>query len=88
MKTRRPAFASRVAIKSAQLDAARSLWSGLLAQVGSAGIDSVILACTDLNAVSETEPGGPGGLKVLDATECLARATVRRWRAGGAHNSE
>ncbi len=67
-------------IKSSQTrDGARMLWRELLAEVKSQGVESAVLACTDLNAVSGT---AQASLSILDATECLARAVVSRWRAG------
>ncbi len=67
-------------IKSSQTrDGARMLWRELLAEVKSEGVESAVLACTDLNAVSGT---AQASLSILDATECLARAAVRKWRTG------
>jgi aspartate racemase len=62
--------------------AAQRLWDGLVADAGAAGADTVLLGCTDLNAVDARVPGG---VTLLDATECLARAVVRRYagRAAG-----
>ena len=42
----------------------------------------MLLGCTDLNAVDARVPKG---MTLLDATECLARAVVRRYveRAAG-----
>ena len=69
----------RVIKSSPTRDGARMLWRELLAEVKSEGVESVLLACTDLNAVSGT---AQASLSILDATECLARAVVSRWRAG------
>jgi aspartate/glutamate racemase len=44
------------------------------------GVDTALLACTDLNAVG-TAVNAP--LALVDATACLAAATVREWRARG-----
>ncbi|HEV3468164.1 MAG TPA: amino acid racemase [Pyrinomonadaceae bacterium] len=57
---------------------AQAMWDSLAADVAAAGADTVILGCTDLNAV---EPRLPAGLRLLDATRCLARAVVRRYLA-------
>ena len=57
--------------------APQEMWDALAADVRAAGADTVILGCTDLNAVS---PRLPAGLRLHDATACLARATVRRYR--------
>jgi aspartate racemase len=56
--------------------APQAMWDALAADVAGAGADTVLLGCTDLNAV---EPRLPAGLRLLDATACLARATVRRY---------
>jgi aspartate racemase len=68
-----------LAIKSAPdrvaLDAQ---WRQLVADLAAAGADTLLLACTDLNVVSTS---ANTQLALLDATQCLARATVRAWRA-------
>ena len=56
---------------------AEGMWRDLLDDLGANQVDTVLLACTDLNAVSQAHVG----LAVLDATQCLAAATVREWRA-------
>jgi len=58
--------------------AAVELWRDLLAALAADGLDTALLACTDLNAVS-TVVDAP--LALVDATACLAAATVREWRA-------
>ncbi|MFQ5608018.1 MAG: aspartate/glutamate racemase family protein [Candidatus Zixiibacteriota bacterium] len=40
-------------------------------------VDTFIVACTDLNAL---ELASGRGITIVDAGECLAQATVRRWR--------
>jgi aspartate racemase len=66
------------AIKSStDRSAARGMWRDLLDNLAASQVDTVLLACTDLNAVSQAH----AGLAVLDATQCLAAATVRMWRA-------
>ena len=42
-----------------------------------AAIDTVLIACTDINAIST---GNVGRLVILDATHCLAAALVAQWR--------
>lgn len=64
-----------LAIKASS-EQAGTLWETLMADIQHAGVDTVLLACTDLNAVRHKTPTLAG---VLDATECLARATVKRW---------
>jgi amino-acid racemase len=56
---------------------AEGMWRELLDDLAANEVDTVLLACTDLNAVSTAH----AGLAVLDATQCLAAATVREWRA-------
>jgi aspartate racemase len=56
---------------------AERLWRALLAELAADGVDMALLACTDLNAVSAASPRG---ITLLDATQCLAAATVREWR--------
>jgi len=58
--------------------AAIELWRELLAALIAEGIDTALLACTDLNAVSAAVDAP---LALVDATACLAAATVRAWRA-------
>jgi aspartate racemase len=66
-----------LAIKSSPDRApAAVLWGELLADLVAAGADTVLLACTDLNAVARVAEGGPA---IVDATRCLAAATVREW---------
>jgi aspartate racemase len=69
-----------LAIKST-LDrvAAGVLWRELVADLEAAGADTLLLACTDLNAVSAAHATR---LVLVDATQCLASATVRAWRVG------
>lgn len=56
--------------------AAQTMWDGLVRDAAAAGADTVLLGCTDLNAVHARVPEG---VTLLDATACLARATVRRY---------
>ena len=60
--------------------AALALWRDLLATLASEGVDAVLLACTDLNAVSAAVETS---LRLVDATACLAAETVRVWREMG-----
>src|SRR5215207_232752 len=50
--------------------AAQGMWDGLVADAAGAGADTVLLGCTDLNAVDARVPEG---VTLLDATGCLAR---------------
>lgn len=66
-----------LAIKAGDQPASRTRWANLLDDITTVGVDTLLIACTDLNAVSRTVETP---LAILDATACLARATVRRWR--------
>lgn len=66
-----------LAIKSAsERAAARERFCDLVADLHAAGADTLLLACTDLNAVSATVDTP---LALVDATRCLAEATIRMW---------
>jgi aspartate racemase len=54
------------------------IWRDLLADLESSGVDTLLLACTDLNAVSAL---ASTRLALVDATQCLAAATIRTWHA-------
>jgi aspartate racemase len=56
---------------------ARTLWQHILHEMASAGVDTAIIACTDLSVLRT--PNAP--FSILDATDCLARVTVQRWLA-------
>jgi aspartate racemase len=66
-----------LAIKSsADRAAAAALWRDLIRDLVAAGADTLVIACTDLNAVGSTSGTS---LAVVDATRCLAEAVVRKW---------
>lgn len=67
---------------TADLAPYRAAWRRVLETVRDRGADAALLACTDLNVLSE--PGRRDPLPVVDGTRALARATVREWarRAG------
>ncbi|HEU5102993.1 MAG TPA: aspartate/glutamate racemase family protein [Roseiflexaceae bacterium] len=66
-----------LAIKSsADRAAASALWRELIRDLEAAGADTLLLACTDLNAVSGA---ASARLTLVDATRCLAAAVVGRW---------
>jgi len=68
-----------LAIKSSSdRAAARGLWHDLVADLHSAGADTLLLACTDLNAVGASVDTH---MALVDATRCLADAAVKTWRA-------
>lgn len=53
----------------------REQWDSLIEQVIGSGIDTVIIACTDLNVVlSESER-----VKIVDSAESLAAAVVKKY---------
>lgn len=57
----------------------RRLWAPILAKAKAADVSTVLVACLDLSGVvrfAETK------LPIVDAANCLARETVRRWMAG------
>ena len=56
---------------------AAAMWQDLLAMLAAAGVDTALLACTDLNAAGAASCAG---ITVFDATQCLAAALVREWR--------
>jgi aspartate racemase len=67
-----------LAIKSASDQAAvRERFCDLVADLQAAGADTLLLACTDLNAVSTTLDTP---MALVDATRCLAEATIKTWR--------
>ena len=51
-------------------------WRRLTSDLHSQGIDTAVLACTDLNVAAE---GESDGLAVIDSARCLARAVVREY---------
>ncbi len=62
---------------SLALETLRRRWGELLSEVTAAGVDTLLLACTDLNVISQDTPSG---LTLIDATECLAKVTVDNWK--------
>ncbi len=63
-------------IKGGQAAAeAKTLWDGLLEDVG-AHADAAVIACTDLNVVAD---GAPSPLPLVDSSACLATAVVDRY---------
>ncbi len=64
---------------SAEYDLLQTMWYNLIVELENAGVDTIILACTDLNVVSTQVESN---ITMLDATRCLARAVVREWLKG------
>ena len=52
-------------------------WRELMQEYEAAAIDTVLIACTDLNAINTSDVGQ---MRILDATQCLAAALVALWR--------
>ncbi|AAU15770.1 amino acid racemase [Bacillus cereus] len=57
-------------IKSGEVEEARELWSALVLQLKDE-VDTVIIACTDLNVVANED--------FVDSSQCLAKAVVRMY---------
>jgi aspartate racemase len=53
-------------------------WQTLTNQIAAAGVDIAIIACTDLNVVSDSVDTA---FARIDATRALAEATIKRWLA-------
>jgi len=52
------------------------LWKELVAEVHKESIDSIIIACTDLNVVlAKAKPSA----NIIDSSKCLAGTVVRRY---------
>ena len=67
------------AIKTNQAsDHSQAMWCELMQTYEAAAIDTVLIACTDLNAIRISNTGS---MTILDATQCLAAALVAQWRA-------
>jgi len=55
------------------------LWRPILSKAAAAQVDALLVACLDLSGIVRFAPGG--GVPVVDAAQCLARALVQRWHA-------
>jgi len=55
----------------------QALWRALIHAYEAAAIDTVLIACTDINAINTSNAGR---MTILDATQCLAAALVAQWR--------
>jgi aspartate racemase len=62
-------------IKMGQIEDATQVWNGLSSEL-SKSVDAVILACTDLNVVSDKRQSN---VYLVDSSTCLARATVNKY---------
>ena len=66
------------AIKTGQnLAQTQMLWHELLTAYEAAGVDTVLIGCTDVTPLTATYAGA---LTLLDATQCLAAGLVAQWR--------
>ena len=66
-----------LSIKSASnLAMANQLWEDLSHALRKSEIDTVILACTDLNVVLPARPA----FSIIDSSLCLAEAIVEKWK--------
>ncbi len=61
---------------SSDLDKPLTLWQQLMHVLHKADIDTVISACTDLNAVLQTTRPP---FQIVDSSLCLAEAIVKKW---------
>ncbi len=55
----------------------QQLWDQLVSEIVEAGVATILMACTDLSPLAQRKPSQ---LSIIDATECLAKAVVRRYR--------
>ena len=69
------------AVKAHRLDEAGVRIGLAFSQLAAQGVETVILGCTELPLASAAlDPGQrPPGLRIVDATDALARACVRAW---------
>ncbi len=68
-----------LSIKSADhISTSLSIWEDLANDLKKTHIDTIIVACTDLNAIlqSATLP-----FQIVDASVCLAEAIIKKWQA-------
>lgn len=61
---------------SSSFEKAINLWKELSNKFRKAEVDTILLACTDLNPVLKTMPYS---FQVVDSSLCLAEAIVRKW---------
>jgi aspartate racemase len=64
-------------IKAGALAEARRMWQNIVALLHAAQVDGALLACTDLNVV--TQASQPP-FAIIDATQQLAARTIQAWR--------
>ncbi|PEA55721.1 amino-acid racemase [Bacillus pseudomycoides] len=64
-------------IKRGQINEASQSWNKLCSELAET-VDAVVIACTDLNVISETEQNQ---LHIVDSSTCLAKAIVNKYLA-------
>ncbi len=69
------------AVKRGDLQTGQALLSAAVAQLAATQIEALVLACTEIPLVVSESAQTAGGLRVIDATAALARATVRAAQA-------
>ena len=65
------------AIKCGDLSGGRELLNAALERLAASQLDALVLACTEIPVVVSETAGDAIGIRVIDATAALARATVR-----------
>jgi aspartate/glutamate racemase len=64
-------------IKTTSLAEARQLWQTIVEMLQAARVDAVLVACTDLNAITDMKQQP---FSIIDATQQLAVKTIQVWR--------
>ena len=62
---------------SANLEMAIRLWEDLSNSFREKGVDTLLLACTDLNVVLKAD--APHAFQIVDSSACLAETIVTKW---------
>lgn len=62
---------------SANLEMAIRLWEDLANSFREEGVDTLLLACTDLNIVLKA--AAPHAFQIVDSSACLAETIVKKW---------
>lgn len=69
-------------IKKGQNNEAAVLWNRLCSELAES-VDTVLIACTDLNVVADSNDNSSRGIHFVDSSACLARAVVRKYMNSG-----
>jgi len=68
-----------IAVKSSVDDSKpRKLWGSLVAELATAGVETIVLGCTDLSPLGKDVPEN---ITLIDATDCLAKAVVEHYKS-------